>query len=104
MEYFVTITGIQYHYDAKDLKTGEILVLRKEPYNKHDEEAIAVYTMDNEQVGYVAKACSTQAKGTYSAGRIYDKFEETVNVQIMFILHNSAIAKVLLDEKEEEEE
>lgn len=101
MEYFVTITGIQYHYDAKDLKIGETLVLRKEPFNKYDEEAIAVNTMDNEQVGYVAKACSTQAKGTYSAGRIYDKFKDTVNVQVLFILHNSAIAKVLIDEEKE---
>ena len=44
---------------------------------------------------YVANSISTVVRGTYSAGRIYDKFERTARARVLFIFHKTAIARVV---------
>lgn len=63
-------------------------------------EAIRVYMGEiPSERGYrpmhVANSVSTVVRGTRSAGRIYDKFDLTARAQIVFILKNSAIARVV---------
>lgn len=98
MEIMITITGIQHYIEPEELNPNQEISLKKEPNNKFDSEAIAVYINDSMQIGYVAKSTHTQAKGTYSAGRLYDKIGETCKAKILVLIHNTAIATVSIED------
>lgn len=101
MEVMFTITGIRYHMEAEDLNPGQEIILKKEPNNKYDTEAIAVYTNDFVQIGYIANSCNTKAKGTYSAGRLYDKIGDSINAKILVIIYHTAIGVVEIEDDQE---
>lgn len=76
----VTIVG---GFNNEDLlKKGSIFQIEKEPDNSYDMEAIAV-KYDDETIAYIANSVSTVVKGTMSAGRIYDKFNNEGKVEII---------------------
>lgn len=79
-------------------QVGDSVILLKDPKNEYDDEAIAVFTVHKEQLGYVANSTRTVAKGTYSAGRLYDKFDHYVVGVVQFILRNTAIVEVMLED------
>ena len=95
---FVTITGISNYYGAKPFEIGRVVRLVKEPDNKHDGDAIRVELPLIETIGYVANSTNTVYRGTYSAGRIYDKIEDSAFAEVAFITHSSVIAAVLPSE------
>ena len=101
---FVTITGINNYYGVKPFEIGRVVRLVKEPDNKHDSDAIRVELPFIETVGYVANSTSTVYRGTYSAGRIYDKIEDAAFAEVAFITHSSVIAAVLPPEAVEKNE
>ena len=101
---FVTITGIHHYYGDKPFEIGRVVRLVKEPDNKHDNDAIRVELPFIETVGYVANSTSTVYRGTYSAGRIYDKIEDAAFAEVAFITHSSVIAAVLPPEESEKKE
>lgn len=68
------------------LKTGDVLILKKDRNNQYDDEAIAVYTKDNYKCGYVANSVRSVARGTCSAGRVYDLFEDEARCLVGFLL------------------
>ena len=77
----ITIVG---GFNNEDLlKKGSIFNIVKEPDNSYDMEAIAV-KHDNETIAYVANSVHTVVKGTMSAGRIYDKFNNDSKIEIIF--------------------
>lgn len=92
---FVTITGINHYYGVKPFEIGRVVRLVKEPNNEHDDDAIRVELPFIETVGYVANSTSTVYRGTYFAGRIYDKIEDAAFAEVSFITHSSVIAAVL---------
>lgn len=94
----ITITGIDHYMNVYDLDIHQKVILKKEPDNKFDTEAIAVYTDDFEKIGYVANSTNTVAKGTYSSGRLYDKMKDQNEAIIDVIIHKSAIAIVNIEE------
>ena len=67
------------------LKVGEELILKKDKDNEYDDEAIIAYKEDM-KCAYVANSVSTVARGTFSAGRIYDLIGEEAKCVIRFIL------------------
>lgn len=97
MDYMITITGISYFIDSLDLEAHQKIILKKEPSNKYDKEAIGVYMNDTIQIGYVANSIRTVAKGTYSAGRLYDKIGDVALAEILIIINNTAIARLSVD-------
>jgi hypothetical protein len=94
-EIFVTIVGFKNYYDEAPIAVGDIVKLVKDPDNEHDHEAICVKKPRFDIIGYVANSTSTVAQGTYSAGRLYDKFDKTCRAEIEFILSSGAIARVI---------
>ena len=92
---FITITGLNHYYGAKPFEIGRVVRLIKEPNNEHDGDAIRVELPFIETIGYVANSTSTVYRGTYSAGRIYDKIEDFAFAEVAFITHSSVIAAVL---------
>ena len=99
---FVTITGMKDYLGLKPFKVGRIVKLAKEHNNEFDETAIRVELPFIETIGYIANSTNTVYKGTFSAGRLYDKIGEEAFAEIMFVTHSSAIAIIINPEENEE--
>ncbi len=93
--YFVTITGVNYCYGMKPFEVGRVIKLVKEPDNEYDAEAIRAELPFIDKIGYVANSPNTVAKGTFSAGRVYDLFENETLAQILFVTHASVICLLI---------
>ena len=91
---YITITHINSYGGSAIFKVGDEITLKKEHENLYDDEAILAYGRHNAKCGYVANSVSTVARGTVSAGRLYDKFDETAKCQVMFILDDEVIARI----------
>jgi len=94
-ERFITITGVKHYFGTKPFIIGNIIKLTKEPDNKYDSESIRVELPYIGKIGYVANSTRTVANGTMSAGRLYDFFESTCSAEVMFVVGEIIIAKVL---------
>ena len=95
---FVTITGVNHYYGLKPFNIGGILKLVKDKHNNFDGDAIEVKMPYINTVGFVANSPNTTFKGTCSAGRLYDSFDDYCFARVMFITHSSVIALVLPEE------
>ena len=92
---YISVVGINHYYGSDIFKVGQILVLKKDFENKYDDEAIQAELGTIGKVGYVANSYQTVAKGTRSAGRIYDTFETVCQGQVAFIVKDTVIVKLL---------
>lgn len=87
--------------NIENAKVGDRLLLIKDIDNSCDDEAIMVTWGGEESedyladVYYVANSTSSVARGTYSAGRLYDKFDKKLYAEVRFALPDIAIAKIL---------
>lgn len=81
---FITVDHIEEFKPFIDFKIGEVLKIGKETDNTYDDEAIAVFQELGVKCGYVANSVDTVARGTYSAGRIYDKFDTEAYCVVRF--------------------
>lgn len=98
-ELYFTINAVGMFHGIKPFKIGSIVKLVKEPENSYDMEAIRVELRYAGKSGYVANSVKTVAKGTYSAGRLYDKILNEDYAKVIFILQNEIIAKILTKEE-----
>ncbi|KEF39345.1 HIRAN domain-containing protein [Schinkia azotoformans MEV2011] len=94
-EVFVTIVGSRHYKGSEIFRVGQIVRLVKDFENSYDDEAIAVELEPFGKVGYVANSTSTVARGTKSAGRIYDSFDDERYGLIRFILKGDAIVELI---------
>lgn len=98
-ELYVSITGVQHYYGLKPFRVGTYVLLKKEPGNDHDDEAIMVLIPLLGKAGYVANSPYTTASGTLSAGRIYDRIPGECAAVVRFIANDMIIARVFPDKK-----
>jgi hypothetical protein len=92
---YITITGTEYYFGNIVFKVGDVISCEKEFDNDYDEEAIKVMIKAFGKVGYVANSSRTVAKGTKSAGRIYDKVGDKFYAKVRFVTGASVIVEVL---------
>lgn len=92
---FISIVGVKHYFGVEIFSVGQKLKLEKDYENRYDDEAIMVELESVGKVGYVANSTYTVAKGTRSAGRIYDTFEETIYCEVAFIVKDTVIAKII---------
>jgi hypothetical protein len=95
----ITITGCQHYLGINILRVGQVLKLKKDLENQHDDEAIEAQIESVGKIGYVANSAHTVARGTKSAGRIYDAFKDECRARIRFIARDMVIAELLDQEK-----
>ena len=95
---YVSIVGINHYFGSEIFKVGQKLILKKDYENKYDDEAIQAELESVGKVGYVANSYQMVAKGTRSAGRIYDTFDTVCIGQVAFIVNDTVIVKLLRDE------
>ena len=82
---FITINHLD-DFDATEfLRVNQKLHLKKDHNNPYDDEAILVFNSMGRKIGYVANSVSTVCRGTYSAGRLYDRFSEETDAMVRFV-------------------
>ena len=96
---YITITGMEHYFGNKIFKVEDVIKCEKEFDNDYDEEAIKVMMKTFGKVGYAGNSCRTVAKGTKSAGRIYDKVGDGFFVKVCFVTGDSVIAEVLKNDE-----
>lgn len=94
MKLYVTLTGLDYYVGSESIRVNDHFTLKKEPYNPYDDEAIKVIKENDCIYGYVANSVYTVARGTHSAGYIYDKFDDSIECVVKFIFDSCAIAEI----------
>lgn len=95
---YFTITGMHHHlggncaeYLKEIFKQGSKVKLVKEHDNEYDNEAILVKFPGLGKVGYVANSVYTVLGESYSAGRLYDKFDEETTGTVYALLPGGII-------------
>ena len=97
---YFTIAGTNHWHGSEFLKEGMRVKLAKEPDNKMDSEAIKVEMPGVGQIGYVAAGYRTRIGECYSAGRLYDKFEDNAYGRVLYVLDDGVVCEF---EKEDDE-
>jgi len=95
----VTINHLDDFESQLFLKTGDVLILKKDRNNQYDDEAIVAYTKDAYKCGYVANSVHSVARGTYSAGRVYDQIGDETKCCIRFIFSEERCLIAELDDE-----
>ena len=90
---FITINHLDDFNGLSNIKVGDTLTLKKDLDNPYDDEAIAVYNLEDIKVGYVANSVYSVIRGTYSSGRIYDKIKDNESFLVRFIGNDFMIAE-----------
>ncbi len=98
---YITINHIDEFCPCCNLRVRDILTLKKDPDNCYDDEAIAVYDKNNVKVGYVANSVSTVARGTYSAGRLYDRMNDEAECIVKFMNEDILISIIIRGQKDD---
>lgn len=98
-EPYITITGLNHYFNMRPFQIGSLVMLRKEPGNAYDAEAIEVLAPLLGRVGYVANSPQTVAAGCLSAGRLYDDIPDECAAVVRFMTSTKVIARVLPDKK-----
>jgi HIRAN domain. len=102
-EIYITIAGMQFRYGADFLERGMEVTLEKDPKNEYDKEAIKVSLPGLGQIGWVANSVNTVMGDCYSAGRLYDKIDDTATAVVAYVLKEArkAVCRVVLQDTED---
>ena len=91
---YVTITGASHFLGIEALKPGRKVYFIKDKENEYDEESIKVQSDTGATLGYVANSVNTVAKGTHSAGYVYNSFADQTEATILFTVKGVALAQI----------
>ena len=80
---FITLAGTKHYFGSEFLERNMKLILKKEPDNEYDKEAIQVLCEGMGKIGYVANSPYTVLGESVSAGRLYDKIGDTASVKVV---------------------
>lgn len=88
---YFTVAGTSHYFGNDFLKPDMKVKLTKEPDNDYDKEAIKVELEGLGVIGYVGNSPYTVVGDSYSAGRLYDKIEDTAEGTVMYVLHGGVL-------------
>lgn len=92
---FFTLTGTNFYFGSEFLKPEMKLMLKKEPDNKYDKEAIEVHIEGLGKIGYVANSPNTVIGESMSAGRLYDRIGDIAEGEVVFTTTQGILCKVV---------
>ena len=88
---YITINHLDEFMGPCNLRIGDELILKKDKDNYYDDEAIVVCRKDGSKCGYVANSVHSVARGTYSAGRVYDHIKDETKCCVRFIFFEEGV-------------
>ncbi len=92
---FITLTHLNDFMGLEYFRPGMEVFLRKDPENLYDDEAVIVYGKEGRKYGYVANSVGTVARGTHSAGYVYEKIKDNAKCIVRFVTQEEAIAEIM---------
>ena len=98
---YVTVAGLPNFHGQHPFDGNKYILIRKDPNNPYDSEAILAETMLWGPVGFVPGHPAARIKGTMSAGRLYDKMGERTIAKVRFSAENFAICSLVSKKKSE---
>lgn len=100
---YLTLTALNRYLGGASLRPGQEIVIRKDKDNCYDDEAIeAVLQKNGGRIAYVANSVHTVARGTHSAGYLYNMIGDSAECIIRFIVsEDCAIAELETNENED---
>lgn len=102
-EIYFTLAALHNFNGVKPFKVNSIVKLKKDYENKYDSEAICVDLRYAGTSAYVANSVHSVAKGTMSAGRLYDKILDEDYGKVKFIFDDLIICRLLTSKEIDEE-
>lgn len=93
---YITVNHMDEFHSNYILRPGDILTMKKDHDNCYDDEAILACNKHQIKCGYVANSVSTVYRGTYSAGRVYDKVPEEFQCIVRFANEDALIGEVIV--------
>lgn len=99
---YITLVGFKNLAETDVFNIDTVLKLVKEPKNKYDSEAIYVEIRHAGKVAYVANSVDTVVRGTMSAGRLYDKFDDIGFAEVKFMTDDIIIARLISEKRIQE--
>ena len=91
---YFTITGTQFYHGKDFFEKDMVVKLVKEPDNAYDKEAIKVELEGLGLVGYVANSPNTVIGESYSAGRLYDKIDDTAEGKVLYNVEGGVLCYI----------
>ena len=91
---FFTLTGTNHYYGTDFLKRGTKIILRKEPDNEHDNEAIRAEIKGLGKIGYVANSTYTVIGDSYSAGRLYEHMGKKAKAKVFLVTERGMLCEL----------
>lgn len=93
MKKYFTIAKTKDFYGNDIFDKGMEVILVKDKDNTYDSETINVVIPGFGKVGYVANSPISRLGESYSAGRLYDKFEKEASGIVIHILDKGVICE-----------
>ena len=95
---YFTITGTRHYFGQEYFEPKMEVKLVKEPDNKMDPEAIKVEVDGLGLIGYVANSPYTVLGESMSAGRLYDRIEDTAVGRVKYVLPQGVLCELVTEE------
>lgn len=92
---YFTVAGTNHYFGQEFFEPKMHVKLIKEPDNEFDKEAIRVEVDGLGTVGYVANSPYTVQGESMSAGRMYDRMEDTAKGIVKFILPQGILCELI---------
>ena len=92
---YFTVAGTNHYFGQEFFEPKMEVKLTKEPDNEFDKEAIRVEVDGLGIVGYVANSPYTVQGESMSAGRMYDRMEDTAKGIVKFVLPQGILCELI---------
>lgn len=92
---YFTVAGTNHYFGQEFFEPKMEVKLIKEPDNEFDKEAIRVEVDGLGIVGYVANSPYTVQGESMSAGRMYDRMEDTAKGIVKFVLLQGILCELI---------
>lgn len=92
---YFTVAGTNHYFGQEFFEPKMQVKLIKEPDNEFDKEAIRVEVDGLGTVGYVANSPYTVQGESMSAGRLYDRMEDTAKGIVKFVLPQGILCELI---------
>lgn len=92
---YFTVAGTNHYFGQEFFEPKMEVKLIKEPDNEFDKEAIRVEVDGLGIVGYVANSPYTVQGESMSAGRLYDRMEDTAKGIVKFVLPQGILCELI---------
>ncbi len=82
-----SVSGISFRQEAAaHVQIGEQVIVRRQPENPHDPNAIAIYTLQGQQLGYIPAKVAARISGEWLQGTVTEVYHgKTIGLRVKIV-------------------